>query len=244
MNRYVVSAQHSGMNWLRFCIETYYGQRTPGATSVLTANDCPETVIIRSHDALNLTGRSTKTRDAWATLAPEGTLDDVVLLILRDPLETFVRMAKKDWGHFRGYLSNIAFYDRAASSQKDVVYYDDLILKPSAMLKALEALRIGPADGYSAPTLERITADWDEFSNRSRGNYDVKQARIGGAQTKDAPTDMKFHQRNLSPEEKRQVWVYLQLRLSRVQLMLLERYFPVNGLPRPSLLDRWRFRKL
>ncbi len=66
MERYVVSAQRSGLNWLRFCIESFYGRRTPGQTSVIPAAEQPEAAFVRSHDALNLTSRSRKkSGGAW-----------------------------------------------------------------------------------------------------------------------------------------------------------------------------------
>lgn len=60
MNRYVVSAQRSGLNWFRFCFESFYGRRTPGKTSLLHKTTHGEQAFLRSHDALNLTARARK----------------------------------------------------------------------------------------------------------------------------------------------------------------------------------------
>ena len=56
MQRYVISAQRSGLNWTRFCVEHFYGLRTPGKTVLIDRASQPEVVFQRSHDALYSTG--------------------------------------------------------------------------------------------------------------------------------------------------------------------------------------------
>lgn len=53
MITYVVSAPRSGMNWLRYFTEHFYGVRTPGNTSLIPAEDCTTVAFQRLHDALN-----------------------------------------------------------------------------------------------------------------------------------------------------------------------------------------------
>lgn len=243
MERYVISTQRSGLNWLRYCIEALYGRRTPGATSLLTEDEAPDVVITRSHDPLNYTGRAKRKVSAWTRIDPSETQGGKVLLILRHPLETFVRTADRDWSAFVNYVGNIVFFDAAASCSKKVVHYEDIVREPSAMWAVLDWLAIEPAPGLERPTLRSLEAQWDELGRRSRENYDSKASRGGGAQTKQNPTDFMFHQRRLDEEEKRRVWVFLQLKLNARQLALLARYQPETGLPRPTLRDRWRFRR-
>lgn len=242
MDRYVVSAQRSGLNWLRFCIEAFYGTRTPGQASLLTRDEAPAAVFVRSHDALNLRTRARKkAKGSWTPLDPKAVAGDKVLLLLRDPLETFVRMAGRRYPRFLSYVSNIRFYDQAKGADRCVAYYEDLVGDPATMVRVMEFLEITPAEGYTAPSVNEATARWAELSERSRQNYDAKQSGSGGSHTKGRPTDFSFHRRGLSAEESEMVWRYLQLRLSPAQLLLLDRYFPDPSPPRPGALDRLRF---
>jgi hypothetical protein len=50
----VISAQRSGLNFLRVCIETLTGRRTPGKPLILTDG---ETAFLRTHDAGGVVGR-------------------------------------------------------------------------------------------------------------------------------------------------------------------------------------------
>lgn len=242
MERYVVSAQRSGLNWLRFCLESFYGRRTPGQTSLIPAAEQPEAAFVRSHDALNLTSRSRKkSGGAWTRLDPAAMQGAKVLLLVRDPLETFVRMAERRYPRYLSYISNIRFWCEATGAERHLAHYEDLVADPAAMAAAMAFLDIPPAPGFAAPTVDEVRARWDALGRASRANYDAKQTGTGGAQTRDRPTDFAFHQRALDADERAAVWRFLQLRMRPEELRLLERYVPEAGLPAPRLVDRLRF---
>jgi hypothetical protein len=225
MTSYVVSAPRSGMNWLRYCVEALYGVRTPGKTVLISEEDCPEPAFLRSHDALSLT-RSRHTEGAWLYIDPAKTEGDRIAVILRDPLETYVRMAKKRLRRFRRFTGNIQFYTRAVAEHKRVFYYDDLVSSPEAMADLMTFLDIQPAPGRSAPTVDDIRARWDELGRESRASYDKRQSRGGGAQTKADPLNFRYHQKGLSDWHKARAWRFLKRTLTEEEFALLERYDP------------------
>jgi len=240
LTSYVISAPRSGMNWLRFCTEEFYGRRTPGKTSLIDRADDPGEAFLRSHDALNWTRwPRRRTEGLWRYVDPEATAGDRVALILRDPLETFVRAAGKRFWDFRFYTGNIRFYSRAAG-EKAVFYYEDLVADPGAMADLLEFLQITPAPGRVAPTRQEIAARWAELGAKSRAMYDTKQAVGGGSQTRHRPTDFRFHQKTLAEWEKDRVWRFLRHRLSEQELHLLDRYHP-RAAGAPGWAERLRY---
>lgn len=236
---YVVSAPRSGMNWLRFCVEEFYGRRTPGKTSLIDKADDAGQVFYRSHDALNW-ARWPKRKGLWQYIDPAKTGQDRVVLILRDPLETFVRSCGKRFWEFRYYAGNIRFFSSAAAPEKAVFYYEDLVADPGAMADLLAFLKIDPAPGYHVPSRDEIAARWDALGAKSRGMYDRKQAVGGGSQTKDRPTDFTFHQSKLEEWEKDRAWRFLHHHLTADEMALLTRYGPRPS-AQPGLVERLRF---
>jgi hypothetical protein len=223
MDRIIVSAQRSGLNWVRLCVEKFYGRRTPGKRLLISKEDDPTPAFLRSHDALSYVRLRRKKSGAWRYVDPSDTADERVVLILRDPLETFVRAHRKSLWRFRGYVGNIRFLS-LAQGDKRVVYYDELVADPAAMHSLLEFLDVTPAPRVKPPSAEDLAAAWDDAGTESRALYDVNQGRSGGAVTKHNPTDFKYHQRNLSEFERRLVWDTLRRKLSKDELGLLDRY--------------------
>jgi hypothetical protein len=226
MKRIIVSAPRSGLNWVRFCVEKFYGRRTPGKEQLISKEDDPSSAFVRSHDALGYTRVVRRGSGAWRHINPNETgADTKCVLILRDPLETFVRASRKSLWRFRAYVGNISFHSRC-HGEKYVAHYDQLITNPSAMLDLLDFMAIEPAEGLEHPDPGIIERTWDEAAAESRSRYDVNQSGSGGAITKDNPTDFKFHQRSLSDFERRMIWDFLRRRLSPDEMTLIRRYEP------------------
>lgn len=237
MVTFVVSAPRSGMNWVRYCVEHFYGQRTQGKTSLIEGDGQDELAFRRSHDALGrVKGR--KGRGAWQPLDPEAMQEHRVVLILRDPLETYARMAKRALHRFKCYSGNIQFYARANTANKRVYYYNDLVSSPDVMAELLEFMDITPAEGHCKPTRARIAAEWEQLGANSRQQYDVKQAVGGGSKTKDAPQDFTFHQRALCDWNRSRAWRHLRRNLSDEEFALLDRFNPPTTLAPPTIWDR------
>lgn len=237
MRKFVVSAPRSGMNWLRFCVEDLTGIKTPGLDLLIAGEGGGEVAFRRSHDALSWS-RSRKPIGPWETIDPMDTAGDKVLLLLRDPLEIFVRMAHGSFRRFRCYPANIRFFAAAVSADKRLCYYEDQVADPAVMFGNLEFLDIAPAAGRSRPDLATVKARWAEMGRASRGLYSRNQSRSGGAQTAANPRDFSFHQRKLTEAQKRRVWRFLELRLTPSEMALLARYRPAGGVPAVSLLER------
>lgn len=224
---FVVSAPRSGLNWLRFLMEHYLGVKTPGKDVLIKADTGLEPVFRRAHNA-----RKGAKPDKSKPLLDQTKPEDKVLILLRDPLETFVRAADRSFKEYRGFIENIRYFSDCAATQKRAAYYEDMTAKPAAMLQTLEFLGVAPLPGRSLPSVEQLAADWTSLGDMSRGSYSVRQAHGGGAMTRERPTDFTFHQQRLSETEKQQVWRHLRRQLNDEQMALLARYMPEGGIRR------------
>lgn len=236
---YVVSAPRSGLNWLRFCIEYYLGVKTPGHDILVKSEGVRQPAFIRAHNA-----RKGSNSNKGTALGDITKADDKVLLLVRNPLETFVRSADRRFKRYNNFVENIRYFDTSPALSKLVAYYEEHTTKPEVMAGIIRFLDIPPAPGFSVPDAARLTDEWKSLSDKSRATYDKQQAHGGGSMTQANPTDFSFHQRALSEAEKQQVWRFLKRKLTPGQMKLLERYYPAQGIkkvgPVTTLRDYWR----
>lgn len=225
MERFVVSAPRSGLNWFRFWIEDGYGLRTAEHGAVVGKPVHGAPCFRRSHDPLRMKPtrfwRAGRNRPAWEVIDPAETAGGKVVLILRHPLEICVRAARGSLRRFRVYESCIRFWSEAAG-EKYVAYYEDLTARPEAMAELLAFFDLTPAPGHEAPDLEAIRAGWVSAAARSRANYNARHSQ--GAKTAARPLDFLFHQRRLSARAAGKVWQHLESVLRPEELALLARY--------------------
>lgn len=133
MQRIVISYPRSGLNWVRFCIEYRFGIRTPGKTLLINAREQPEAAFLRDHDpgATSHLRRGMVENASWlkrpllrmqlALLKNERVLarpDDILVLLVRDYREVFVRSAAKNHVRYRGYLANLRFFPRLRAEKR------------------------------------------------------------------------------------------------------------------------------
>lgn len=229
---YVVSAPRSGLNWVRFCLEHYLGVKTPGHDILVKGDELHQPVFVRAHNAKK--GANSR---KGIPLAQVTKADDKVLMLLRDPLETFVRSADQSFRRFNNFIENIRYFTSSAASSKLAAYYEDYTANPAAMAEIFAFLGIAPSEGCSMPSVQRLTEEWAFLSDKSRSSYDKQQAHGKGAMTKENPSDFSFHQRSLSDGEKQQVWRFLQRKLTPDQLQLLARYYPQQGVKKAGMLS-------
>lgn len=235
--RYIISAPRSGLNWLRFLIEKLFGISTPGKKVLLGTQKQNNIEFVRSHDPLRVSKRKTDAL-AWTRIRHEETAHGIVLLIVRDPLEVFVRMAKKKPKAFKLYSGNIHFFQKAVAEKKMCVYYEDLISSPETMAEALAFLELVPADGFNSLKIGALTENWDTLNDESRGLYDKNQARGGGSQTRLVADKFTHHQKQLTKTQKLKVWRLLENELDHDGLKLLERYMPSDMSEPLSLVQK------
>lgn len=228
---YVVSAPRSGLNWLRYCVEHYLGVKTPGKDVLIKGDAAHQPVFVRAHNARRGANRN-KGQPLIGLTRPE----DKVLLLLRDPLETFVRAADGSFRRYRGFVENIRYFSRSDATSKHAAYYEDQTARPEAMLETMAFLAIAPAPGHALPSLAALTADWHQLSAASRAGYDVRQAHGGGSMTRNNPADFRFHQQSLTDARKQQVWRFLQRQLNADEMQLLARYLPPEGIAKAGPL--------
>lgn len=237
---YVVSAPRSGLNWLRFCVEHYFGVKTPGHDILVKGDKSHPPAFIRAHNARK--GPNTR---KGTSLGEITKAEDKVLLLLRDPLETFVRSADRRFRRFNNFVEIIRYFSSAPANAKLAAYYEDYTVNPAAMAKIFTFLDIAPSHGHSVPSVDKLKEDWTTLGTKSRETYDKQQAHGKGAMTKENPTDFSFHQRQLTEDEKQQVWRFLQRKLTPDQLKLLARYQPPQGVRKAgfatSIRDSFQF---
>lgn len=236
---YVVSAPRSGLNWLRFCLEYYLGVKTPGHDILVKGDGVRQPAFIRAHNARK--GSNLNKGTAFGEITKP---EDKVLLLIRNPLETFVRSADRSFKRYNNFVENIRYFSTCNAGSKLVAYYEEHTTKPEVMAGIMKFLDIPPAPGFTTPEAGRLSEEWQELSAKSRSTYDMQQAHGGGSMTQANPTDFSFHQRALSGEEKQQVWRFLQRKLTPEQMKLLARYYPAEGVgkvgPVTALRDYWR----
>lgn len=223
MANYVVSAPRSGLNWTRYCTEHFLGHPTPGKKLILPNDDVSVHAFVRTHDALFMRPDIEEGR-AYQKLDPAGMSGDRVLLIIRDPLETFVRSSRKSFDHFACFVGNIRFLVAANALEKKVVHYEDLVADPGVMFDVMAFFGLEPRHGAQPPTREQVAAQWDQVAEASRRSYQRKQFWGGGAKTRKNPLDFQFHQKNLTGAEKAAVWAFLDEALSEDEIEILTRY--------------------
>lgn len=220
--RFVVSAPRSGLNWLRFWIEDGYGLSTGEKVACAAARGQPMCVV-RSHDPLGLRParfwRRGQRSGAWARIDPAETEGGRVLLLVRHPLEVFVRGAGQSLRRFRSYESCLQFYTAAQGATRMYLRYEDLISCPETMATALEFLQLEPRAGLVAPSAQDIADRWQEAGRLSRETY--AQRHSSGSRTAGNPFDFSFHRRRLDPSRAARVWAHLDAVLDDEALALL-----------------------
>lgn len=144
----LVSHPRSGLNWLRYCIEFFSHQRTPGLARLQSTG---EPIIYRTHDVRKTEGpdscdcmfyeegrHSRVVRQAMGLVGHRfQPIFSRMILVLRDYKENAVR---SQWSLSR-YMSNVLAYDRF-DGEKQVIYYEDLRNDMWPVKKILEFLEI------------------------------------------------------------------------------------------------------
>lgn len=240
--KYVISAPRSGLNWLRFCVESHCGQRTPGKTVLLNANTHPDAAFVRSHDPKGSLLADKAGSLAWSPIEPREAHDAIIALILRDPLELFVRMAGKQFSRFALFGRNLTFFSEAVSTKKQVFYYEEITSDPAAMWSLMRHLELVPQAGADENAFSAFKAHWADRRQKSWDLYDRNQSRGGGAQTKDANDVYRHHQSQLSLRQKQMVWAWLDEKLNDDERALLTNYRPTGPVGSPGTLARLRAR--
>jgi len=235
MKRIIVSTQRSGLNWLRYNIEYHAGLRTPGKELLISPETQEQACFIRSHDPLGssdlkdnslkklLSIKGKKKGVAWERINPKSTKNDIVVLLLRDYRESFVRTADKDYSKFDVYLSNIRFFVQSNSAEKAVFYYEDFVKEPTQMYSLLSFLQLSRINGKTFNSAS-VASAWDNNASASVDKYTVNQAAGGGAMTKKNPDDFKFHQSKISKKELGLIETYVRDNLESAELALIDRY--------------------
>ncbi|MDB3929967.1 hypothetical protein N9413_12395 [Paracoccaceae bacterium] len=198
IDTYVMSAQRSGLNWMRTCAETFSGRATPGMRLIH-----PQPLLdlsplfLRTHDPSGFKEKSNKA--AWRRIGSRAARTGKIAFLIRDPLELFGRAVQLDAEASPPelFFVNLAFFDGLATRDKAAFYYEDFVKEPAAMAELLAFLDIRMVDG-SPIEVDILSEHWDELAGQGRSLYDKNQAGAGGSMTRSNPHDFTHHQRRLS----------------------------------------------
>jgi hypothetical protein len=171
----LVSLPRSGLNWLRYCIEYFSKEPTPGEFRLIKKTDENKYIVAREH---------------WLR---KGTTNinehSKAVLILRNYKESFVRHACNQIKMMNDYLFNIGIFD-AYKGPKLVTYYEDLITDTNAIGEVLsfldiewdfsnvdiEKLKQDSLASYNTGNNKSLSDAKDIFFHSKKLSYDVKIA--------------------------------------------------------------------
>lgn len=227
MKPIVISSQRSGLNFLRVCIESLTGRRTPGKPLLVQASPEAPTAFVRTHDAANITG---KEGGSWRKIDPQLARGKKVVILIRDPFEIFGRELKiadssAAWQKLELYVSNLNHFCALGDCTKGHFFYEDFVADPKHMTDLLRFMNIKSQDGRPVEP-ETVEQRWTQLQDTGRDLYDVNQKKAGGSMSRNAQDKMHFHQAILSPEDRAKVVDFLREKASGPSKAILARYVP------------------
>ncbi|MEO7100943.1 MAG: hypothetical protein ABI162_16420 [Luteolibacter sp.] len=227
MKPIVISSQRSGLNFLRVCIESLTGQRTPGKALLVEESPEKPTVFIRTHDAANFSGKG---EGAWKEVDPDLARGRKIVILIRNPYEIFGRELKKAdqaaaWFQLELYASNLNRFCSLEDCTKSYFYYEDFSVGAMHMTDLIHFMDITASDGRPVD-LETVEKEWIKLQETGRDLYDVNQKRAGGSMSRNAEDKLSFHQAILSEKDKALVVEFLEAKVSESGKAILARYVP------------------
>lgn len=227
MKPIVISSQRSGLNFLRVCIESLTGRRTPGKTLLLEGSPDNPTAFIRTHDAANI---SKKGEGSWKEIDPALARGRKIVILIRNPFEIFARELKiadqaAAWFKLELYASNLNHFCSLGDCTKSHFYYEDFSVAPKHMTDLIHFMNIKASDG-SRVDLETVEKEWTKLQETGRDLYDMNQRKAGGSMSRNAEDKLSFHQAILSDEDKVKVIKFLEAKVSDPAKAILARYVP------------------
>jgi len=210
----VISLQRSGLNWLRYGVEKITGLRTPGTPRLVTGGEV--VAFHRTHDAL------ARAPYGHPLLAPLFDRDGRALyrrclLLLRDPIESYVRQAERDMTRLLPLVHNLQAFD-AFSGDKLVLSYEELITGPEPLWRAIEFLRLPIVEPeFDFAKEQRVSMDlYRDFDGEHMGNRSWVEGQ---------GFDPRFYSRRVDRDEVERLAGYLSALSPQAYAGHLESYF-------------------
>ena len=192
----VVSAPRSGLNLVRHIFESM-GLRTPGKTHLLREGPF---VFHRTHWVMSPVITPGKAPLANTEGEP---IYEKVLLLLRDPLEIFVRAYQKDLQRMGQYCDNLCAYHDFCLP-KMLVRYDELVSDDRIFASICSFMEVDhDLSAHEIPQLRMRSVSW----------YQANNAIGGGSQTLGSHAALNHHKQQLSRGERADLNRYLHDRL-------------------------------
>jgi hypothetical protein len=172
---------HSGCNFVRYMIEFMTGRKTPGIARLV--KEGPD-ILDRSHGFGPFPFCNRKAPKLIAA-------HPKCIFMLRDYKEHIVRNDYNPEEYAKYYMSMLRFYDKLASD-KMIIYYEDLIVDPSRIIKNL-------LDFSRFDTIRDLSELTDNI------DYHVKRSiELGNHRLSDSKS-ANYHQNRLTHDEKRRI---------------------------------------
>ena len=235
----MISSQRSGLNFLRVCIESLTGQRTPGKTLLIEAGPDNPAIFFRTHDAAQI---SQNNAAVWRGIDAQTAQGRKIVLLIRNPFEIFGRELKNSdrskavWA-LEVYASNLNHFCTLENCTKSHFYYEDFTADPQHMIKLIEFMDIDNADGQRV-TRDILMREWDRVQEIGRNLYDINQKKQGGCMSRNARDKMSFHQSILSKSDNQTVIRFLDETVSAAGKTILDRYISSIKHPKKTLTNR------
>ncbi|GAA5124079.1 hypothetical protein JIN84_12205 [Luteolibacter yonseiensis] len=218
----VISSQRSGLNFLRVCIESLTGRRTPGKP-LLVETGSP--VFVRTHDSANI---SKKGEGSWKEIDDELVQGRKVVLLIRDPFEIYARelkIANPAAARFKLeiYISNLNHFCSLSGCEKRHFHYEDFTMAPEKMAEVIGFLGVPAGNGQKADEVG-VRAEWDKMRQIGKDLYDINQKNAGGSMSLNAENRLGFHQATLSSVDRNFVAGHIHEKVSVAGRAILDRY--------------------
>ncbi len=241
MKPILAAAPESGMNWVRFCVEKICCQRTPGDRLLISKVDQPDAAFEKTYDALGEGGADQN--EDWQVLDARDCRGVRLVVLIRDPVEMFVLMAKGRLNGMRCYLNNIQFYRQMWPTDRQIFYYEDVILDPREMYLLIEHFRLIPPNGYPGLSINEMAKNWDDFTEESCTLNEALYIPEPKSKLQKLWMRLGFGQIGMSEKKTLRLWCYLRYKMSDEEFALLQRYDPPKVVPRPTVLQKmmWFF---
>ncbi len=218
----LLSFSKSGSNWVRYCIEHFSGRRTPGSKRQLLVEDGPA-IIERQHIVehwhrrqllLNQEHEPGEEPEALQRSAFREWLSYLrkrprtwrlmrekrVIMVLRDPLDLYVRVRATAPQALAGYAGNIRIFD-GCKRDTLLIHYEDLMENPREIGRILD---------FAAIPHDLDSFDFDEHRKRSLELYD---RGTDPSVTKGKMDRASRHRERLNEDQRKAILDYLRREL-------------------------------
>lgn len=205
----LVSFPRSGTNWVRYCIEFFSRQRTPGNKRLVEVG---KPVISRIHDAKGIYfDKKDKKSGNYVIkpflISPNQSNYKKMILLIRNPFDNYVSQ-NKNIGMFSYYFGNIEMFEEF-DGEKLLIYFEDVVKEESEIYRILDFLDI----------------NYEDRKDKFHLNFGYHKLKSKGLYEKNHNKRKKGNRNELTDDEKNQVINFINKKHINLKEKYLKRYF-------------------